>query len=100
MLESIWLFTGGVAAAATAAAVLTNDNGVAIVTGVLGFVAWGVWTFGSLNVEVMSNGAITTFSSPAATLLGVALALIPGYIAFTGPVELFARSRNTQLDDV
>jgi len=101
MLETTWLFVGVIAVLATIGAVLTNDDGVAIVAGILGFIAWGVWTFGSLNVEVVTQtGDIVAFSNLAATMLGIALALIPGFIALTGPVEIVSRVRDTQMDEV
>lgn len=93
MLESAWLFIGAVAILTTGAAVVTPDDGVAIVAGAMGFVSWGVWTFGSLNVRVIGDSVTYTFSMPSVTLLGIALALIPGYIAITGPVEIVGRAR-------
>jgi len=94
MLESGWLFVGGVAVLATAAAVLTTDDGVAIVAGVAGALSWGIWSFGTLNVEVVDGaGGTITFTSPALTLLGVAFALLPLFVALTGPVALVDRAR-------
>lgn len=94
MLESAWLFVGVVGILATATAVVTPDDGVAIVAGVAGFVTWGVWTFGSLNLEkpIQGNPELV-FSEPAITLLGIGLALVPAYIALTGPVEIIGRAR-------
>lgn len=108
MLESAWVFIGRIAFAWTVLTVLGaiyvpgDDTGDALATvgGVLGFVLWGIWTFGSLNVEVMSGGSTTTFTHPELALAGVTMALVPGYIALTGPVELIARARDTDMQDV
>lgn len=100
MLQSGWLFVGLIAILATAAAVLTTDDAIAIVGGALGFISWGIWTFGSLDVEVVSEGQTLTFTHPELALLGVALALIPGYIALTGPVEIVSRARDPRVEDL
>lgn len=100
MLIKVWLFIGLVALLATGLAMLTNDNGVAIMTGVLGFVAWGYWSFGALNIEIVSNGSTIAQDQQAVALLGIALAMIPGYIAFTGPVEIIERFRSPSPDEV
>lgn len=102
MLESAWLFVGRIAFGWTvltlAAAVYVDpidDTGdaVAMVGGVVGFVLWGVWTFGVLNVEVRDGGATTAFSHPELALVGIAMALVPAYIALTGPIDLVGRAR-------
>jgi len=106
MLQSAWLFTGVLGVLATVASLLVSedsDDGLAIVTGIGGVVTWGVWTYGTINVEVVAhhNSHIHTFAMPELTLLGVMMALVPGYIALTGPVELVARaSSNTRPEDV
>ena len=109
MLLSVWLFIGVIAIGATAIALSTqsegarlwpNDDAVAIISGVVGFSAWGVWTYGSLNIEVAGDAVVYTFSSPAITYFGIALSLIPGYIALTGPVNIVRRARETDATDV
>lgn len=98
MLQNAWLFVGVLAILATGAAVLTDDDGIAIASGSLGFVAWAIWSYGALNVVVGETGE--TWTMPELTMLGVALALIPGYIALTGPVEIISRARDTDLQEV
>lgn len=100
MLESAWLFTGLLAIIATTACVLTTDDGIAIISGVLGFIAWGVWTFGTLGVEAVGDSTTFTFSMPSVTLLGVAFAMVPAYIALTGPVEIIGRYREPSQREV
>lgn len=92
MLESGWLFVGVVAILATALALFTDDDGVAILAGTAGTITWGVWTYGTLNVRVVGDSVTYTFTMPSLTLLGIMLALLPAYIALTGPVELVARA--------
>lgn len=109
MLESAWLFVGRIAMVWTvmtvAAAVYVDPvddtgDGLAIIGGVVGFVMWGVWTFGTLEVEVVDGGTTVVFQQPELTILGVVLALVPGYIAMTGPIELINRARQPKTDDV
>lgn len=92
MLESGWLFTGFVAILATAMALFVDDDGLAIVAGTAGTITWGIWTYGTLNVRVVGDSVTYTFTMPALTLLGIALAIVPAYIALTGPVELVQRA--------
>lgn len=100
MIESAWLFTGGLATLATIGALLTTDDGMAIITGVLGFISWGVWTFGTLEVIVVRDAVTYSYSMPSITFVGLAFALVPAYIALTGPVEIVARYRKPSQDDV
>lgn len=106
MLETGWLFLGRAALVWTLAVVLASSyyreagDDVAMVGGTIGFVLWGVWSFGTLNVEVVSGGSVITSSSPALTLVGVAMAIIPGYLALTGPIEMVARYRRAEQGDL
>jgi len=110
MLESAWLFTGAISAIVSLVAILTQtqaaatipqDDGVAIVAGVIGFVSWGVFAFGALNVRVVGDAVTYTFSMPSVAILATILALVPGYIALTGPAEIVAsRYRNPSTDEI
>lgn len=108
MLESAWLFIGFIALVSTGVAVTTktqgaalfpNDDAVAIYSGLVGLVAWGIWTYGTLNVEVVSNGNTLAFSMPSVTFFGLAMATIPGFIALTGPVNLARRAMDKPTAD-
>lgn len=101
MLQATWLFIGVIAALATGIAVLTSDNGVAIVAGALGFIAWGIWGFGAFDITIVTDsGGTETFTYPAVAILGFVLGVIPGYIALTGPVDLVSRARDTTPEDL
>lgn len=109
MLESAFLFVGAIAFAWTLVTLLAATyatpaagagDGLATMAGVVGFVLWGVWTFGTLEIEVVADTTTYTFTHPELTFLGVALALVPGYIALTGPIELISRARNPSTDDI
>lgn len=110
MLKIGWIVITVVAMGATAIALSTksegaalwpNDDGVAIFAGVVGFVSWGFWTYGTLNIEIVTEtGTVVSQSMPAVTYFGLMMMLIPGYIALTGPVDIIRRSRNATLDDL
>lgn len=98
MLESAWLFVGFVALLASGLALATSDDAVGIVAGTIGLLSWVLWAYGSLNVESADGSG--AFSMPALTLLGLAFAIVPAYIALTGPVEVVGRARNAGTDDL
>jgi len=109
MILSAWLFVGAIAflwtlvtlgAAALADPRDTQGDGLTIIGGTIGFVLWGVWTYGTLEISVVSNGTELTFVHPELTILGVAMALIPGYLALTGPIELINRAREPRTDEI
>lgn len=100
MLQTAWIFVGIVALIATVAAVVTEDNGIAIVAGALGFVCWLVVAYGALNIQVPTDSGVETFSVPELTFLSVAIACVPGFIALTGPVELVSRAKDGRIDEV
>lgn len=109
MLKSAFLFIGSIAFVWTVitlvAAVYADSNtntgdGLATISGVVGFVLWGVWTFGTLNIIVIDGGISYRYPQPSLTIVGIMLALVPGYIALTGPIELVSRVRDTRMDDV
>ena len=100
MIAQAWLFVGGVAILASGLALLTDDDGLATLTGILGFVAWGVWTYGALDVNVVRDATVYGFSEPAVAILGIAFALVPGWIALTGPIEIVSRYRNVRQDQI
>lgn len=100
MLESAWLFTGALATITTLGAVLTTDDGLAILTGTLGFILWGLWAYGTIDLVVVADTTTYTYSMPELTIVGVAVSLLPAYIALTGPLELISRWRNPQTQDV
>lgn len=93
MLQSAWLFIGTVAILSTAGALLVSDNALAIITGVLGFVSWGMFAYGSLEVVIVTQSTVFTYTLPSVTMFSVMAALVPGYVALTGPVEVVDRVR-------
>lgn len=109
MLESAWLFTGGVAVLMTVLTLLamsifspTQQHGdaVTIVLGVAGFIAWGVWTYGTLDVRVVADATVFQFQMPVLTFFGIMMAIIPGYAAFTGPINVIGRYRDAGPRDI
>ncbi len=109
MWASAWLFIGAIAfvwtlvtlvAAAYADPVSSQGDGLTIIGGTIGFVLWAVWTYGTLDLEVVSNGTELTFVSPELTILGVAMSMIPGYLALTGPIDLINRAREPTTDEL
>lgn len=109
MLESAWLFVGRIAFLWTlvtlAGAVYvdgadkTGDT-LATVAGSVGVVLWGVWTYASLGITVVDGTTTYRFEHPELVILGVVMALVPGYIALTGPIELFNRYRQAGPEDL
>ena len=100
MLESAWLFVGLIATLATSGAVLSNDDALAIILGVMGFVSWGIWTYGTFEITVVDGGVTYAFSEPAISVFGIVMAMLPLYIALTGPIELAKNATGTAPDDL
>lgn len=100
MLLWTWVAVGAIGLGATAFALRTPDDAAAIITGTIGAITWGVWTYGSLNIQVVTQCCVRNLSYPSVTLLGLALSLIPMYIALTGPTELVDRARDTRQEDL
>lgn len=106
MLLAVWLFVGVVAILSTGVALATQTSvartmgdadSIAIVSGIIGFIAWGYWSFGAIELEVVTDsGSTVTFNLPEIALLGVALAILPGLIALTGPTDLIQRARQPE----
>jgi hypothetical protein len=102
MLLASWYAVGGIAVLATGLALLTADNAIAMYAGGLGFIFWLSVAYGALNIEVQSQlcDCVTIYSQPELSALAIALALLPGYIALTGPVDLIGRYRDGRPDDL
>lgn len=100
MLLATWLFIGVVALLATGVALATTDNAVAIISGLLGMFGWGMWSFGALNLQVVRDSTTYQFGEPMLTIFGVALALVPGFIALNGPIEIIERYRDPRAEDI
>jgi len=101
MILQVLLFVGTVAILSTAAALITFDDGVAIMMGVTGFVSWGVVSFGALDLRVVRDATVYQFEAYILTLFTAMLALIPLYIALTGPMELIgSRVRAPSQDEI
>jgi len=109
MLQSAWIMIMVVALVSTGVALLTktqaaslfaNDDGIAIYSGIVGFIAWGYAAYGTLEGVQVVGDAVSTFQMPSVTYFCIMLALIPGYIALTGPAEMIRRARSTTAEDV
>lgn len=100
MLESAWLFVGGVAVVATATSLITTDNVLAEIVGVMGTISWLIFAYGSLDVRVIGDSVTYTFTMPSITLFAVMMAIPPCYVMLTGPFEAVARVRSPSPDEV
>lgn len=100
MILSAWLFVGLVAVLVTGVAVTTSDNGIAIVSGTLGFILWGVFAFGAYDVTVVTDSAVRQQTMPFVALVGVMMAIVPAFVALTGPIEIIQRYRRGSPDDL
>jgi len=109
MILSAWLFVGAIAFVWTLVTVIAaayadprdrQGDAVAIIGGTLGTVLWGVWTYGTLEIVVVDSTTTYSFAHPELTILGIAMAMVPGYIALTGPIELINRAREPRTDEI
>lgn len=100
MIESAWLFIGLIATLATGGAVLSSRETVAMVLGAMGFVSWGIWTYGTFEIVVVDGGVTYAFTEPAVSVFGILMAMLPLYIVLTGPIELAKNATGTRPDDL
>jgi hypothetical protein len=108
MLQGAWLFIGFAALLMTlgtlAIAAVSTPQGagdaLTMVGGTVGFLLWAMWAVGALSVTTYSGGSEFTNSHPELAVLGVALAMVPGYLALTGPIDLIGRYRNAGTNDL
>lgn len=110
VLESTWLFIGLTALLMTAFAASTQTQAarlysqyadpIAIVAGLLGTISWAMLAWGSLDVRVAAGGVTYSFTMPAVTIWCLAMAMVPLYVAVTGPLEVFKRAENTSPEDI
>lgn len=100
MLVLIWVFLAALATIVSAVAIYTADDGIAILTGVIGFLTWGFCAFGALNLQRVMQSNVYTTSMPGVAMFCILLGLLPGYIALTGPFELIGRYRDGDSDDL
>lgn len=113
MLESAWLFIGVIAFLWTVATIgmalyldprdnfrmLSGESFVQL-AGAVGTVAWGMWTFGALDVRVVGASVTYSFTMPAIAVLGIAFAIVPFFFFITGPIQLFSQARNPDVDEL
>jgi hypothetical protein len=80
---------------ATAMALYTTDNGIAILAGVIGTFSSGLATYGLFNIEVVSNGEVVTAGAePAIALFTATVAMLAAYPALTGPIDLIGENKD------
>lgn len=94
MLQHTFIFVGLVAAAAAFLTLRTADDEIAIISGLIGTIAWLLWGYSALNV-VVYDGSGNPLSSayPSLTAFGVLMAIPCLFVALTGPLRI-ARSRD------
>lgn len=84
-----WIFTGAVAAGATYVTLTTDNDLLAIISGVVGVFSWLLFAYFSLGVTIYdANGAAQTDRYPAMAAWGVMMAVPNIYVALTGPLHL------------
>lgn len=81
---------------ATGGALLTGDNMVAILAGLIGAFASGLAAIGLFNVEVVTEtGSVAAVGDyPAIALFAAALAATAAWPALTGPIALASEAND------
>lgn len=94
------IFIGLVAFVATLLSVITNNDEVAIIAGLIGTVSWLLFAFFALDVtHYDSNGNPLTTRYPALAIWGVAMAVPNFYVAMTGPLHIIS-DKNPRQNEV
>lgn len=101
MLFAAWLVIVALATLTTVGAVTTTDDGVAILTGIIGFLLFGVAAFGAFDLAIVTDsGSIVSRTETVTAGVMLTVSLAPGWIALTGPVQIVQRVRQTEMEDV
>lgn len=100
MLLTGWLVIVAHGTLATALALLTDDDGIAIFAGIVGFLAYGIASFGAFDLVVISNGTELQRNEWLVSGMLLTLSVIPGWIALTGPVNIIRRVREPEAREV
>lgn len=85
------IFIGVVGFGATLLSVTTDNDEVAIITGLIGTVSWLLFAFFALDVTHFDNsGNAYTTRYPALAAYGLAMAAPNFYVALTGPLQIIS----------
>lgn len=96
MIELVFVLVGVFGFVLSLAAILVPSDEVAVITGALSFVVWGVWSYASFSVE--KGGA--THEYPALALIGLTFALLGLYVVATvAPALLHPEKYREQTTD-
>jgi len=88
MIWQGWVFLGAVALLATWGGFSARSDDAAILSAGIGFFGWGLFSFQSLYVVVMSNGTAAEFTYEPIAAWGLLMAVANLYILITGPIDL------------
>jgi len=95
MLQSLIIMVSLVGVVSAGAAVVSTDNNVAIIAGLLGSGASGLSAFGLFNVQVVSSGTVVTVGSqPGLSLMMATVAFVSAIPALTGPLNIVGETRD------
>lgn len=84
-----WIFIGAIGAGATLISVTTDNDQVAIISGLVGTLSWLLFAYFSLSITTIDqSGTFHTTRYPALAAYGVAMALPNFFVALTGPLEI------------
>lgn len=94
------IFIGVVGFGATLLSVTTDNDEVAIITGLIGTVSWLLFAFFALDVTHFDNsGNAYTTRYPALAAYGLAMAAPNFYVALTGPLQIISE-KNPRKNEV
>lgn len=92
-----WVFIGLIGAVSTYISLTTDDNQMAIMSGLIGGLSWMLFAYFSLEIAVYTqNGDRVITRYPSMAAYGLAMAAPNIYVALTGPLEL-VRNRDTEI---
>lgn len=101
MIYQGWLFVAAVGVLAAYVTLTTPEDDVAIMFGLVGLLTWGLFSYQSLYIEVLAGGKTDpiTYSYPAMSIWGLAMAVTCLYVVINGPIGLIDQRRNKLADD-
>lgn len=83
-----WLFIGLISARALQQAIYAQDDGIAILSGLIAAGGWGLFAYQSLSIEASTGSELVARHYPAVAFFAAALGVIGLFIALTGPIAI------------
>lgn len=101
VVPSVFLFTGAVAIAASWLAMQSRfDEGTRVLAGGFAMIAWAIWAFSALNVEIVTSCCRVTRSYRQLAFLGAAAGVIMLLFTISAAFGMLGDTAGSSMEDM